>query len=76
MKIKNSSEQDTDTRSEIILIGPVSVGKSTVGKLLGKSLELQQVSMDQHRLRYYAELGYTEEFRENIFKMEGILTGT
>ncbi len=71
MKLNNPGEEHSDSRSEIILIGPVSVGKSTIGNLLCKSLGLQQVSMDQHRLRYYAELGYTEEFRENIFQMEG-----
>lgn len=71
MNMDGSAELHADTRNEIILIGPVAVGKSTVGSLLCKSLGLQQVSMDNHRLRYYAELGYTEEFRESIFKTEG-----
>ncbi len=51
MKLNNSGEEHAETRSEIILIGPVSVGKSTIGNLLSKSLGLEQVSMDHHSLR-------------------------
>lgn len=44
--------------SEIILIGPVRAGKSTVGKLLADRLDLPQVSLDVVRWTYYAEIGY------------------
>jgi shikimate kinase len=45
----------------IILIGPIGVGKSTVGKLLSEKLGLPQVSMDELRTGYYREAGYDEE---------------
>ena len=39
-------------RSEIILIGPIGAGKSTIGRLLAERLDLPQVSMDDSRCRY------------------------
>ena len=40
------------SRSEIILIGPIGAGKSTIGCLLAERLDLPQVSMDEIRCRY------------------------
>ncbi|HEY1408430.1 MAG TPA: shikimate kinase [Promineifilum sp.] len=40
------------SRSEIILIGPIGAGKSTIGRLLAERLGLPQVSMDDIRYRY------------------------
>ena len=34
---------------EIILIGPIGAGKSTVGELLAQQLNIPQVSMDDVR---------------------------
>jgi shikimate kinase len=56
---------------DIILIGPVAVGKSTVGKVLAERLGLPQVSMDDKRFDYYRELGYEEAFMKKIFELEG-----
>ena len=39
--------------TDIILIGPVRTGKSTVGKLLARELRQPQVSLDDERRRYY-----------------------
>lgn len=55
----------------IILIGPVGVGKSTVAEILSKKINLPQISMDKLRLDYYRELGYDEEFRKFISEKEG-----
>jgi shikimate kinase len=47
--------------SDIILIGPIGAGKSTVGSLLSARLNLPQCSMDDLRKSYYEEIGYDEE---------------
>ena len=39
--------------SDIILIGPVGAGKSTIGRILAKKLQLPQISMDILRWNYY-----------------------
>jgi len=57
--------------SEIILIGPVAAGKTTVGKLLAARLEIPLVSMDDLRFGYYQELGYDEEFARELREREG-----
>ena len=46
--------------SDIVLIGPISAGKSTIGELLSARLNLPQCSMDDHRWNYYKEIGYDE----------------
>ena len=48
-------------RSEIILIGPMKTGKSTIGRLLSDRLGIPQESLDMHRWRYYKEQGYQPE---------------
>jgi len=50
---------------DIILIGPIGAGKSTVGSLLASSLGLYQCSMDDRRWDYYKEIGYDEELAKH-----------
>ena len=42
----------------VVLIGPIAAGKSTVGAVLSELLGVPQVSMDDVRWAYFAELGY------------------
>jgi shikimate kinase len=56
---------------EIILIGPMSAGKSTQGKLLAERLNLPQVPMDERRWDYYAEIGWSKEEQQRIQEAEG-----
>ncbi|MEZ4670503.1 MAG: shikimate kinase [Anaerolineae bacterium] len=42
----------------IILIGPMGAGKSTIGGLLSKRLNLEWVQLDELRWAYYEESGY------------------
>lgn len=51
---------------EIILIGPVCTGKSTLAPLLADHLEVPQVSLDQISLTYLEELGDGEAAFGNI----------
>jgi len=58
--------------SEIILIGPIGVGKSTVGKLLSETLKIPQVDVDELRAKYYKEIGYDEELAKIKHETEGV----
>jgi hypothetical protein len=51
---------------EIILIGPVCTGKSTLAPLLADRLHVPRVSLDQISLTYLEELGYGEATLRNI----------
>jgi shikimate kinase len=55
----------------IILIGPIGVGKSTVGQLLAQRLDLPQCSMDEKRWGYYREIGYNEDLAKSKRETEG-----
>ena len=46
--------------SDIILIGPIRSGKSTIGRLLAERLEVPQISMDALCWDYYKEIGFNE----------------
>lgn len=61
--------------STILLIGPMSAGKSTIGKLLAEALNLPQCSVDEHRWGYYAEIGYDEAEASRIAKSEAGMVG-
>jgi shikimate kinase len=57
--------------TEIILIGPIGAGKSTVGKLLSEQLKIPQIEMDELRTTYYKEIGYDEEVAKSKREAEG-----
>jgi shikimate kinase len=58
--------------SDIILIGPMGAGKSTIGELLANQLGIPQCSMDEHRWHYYQEIGYDEELAKQKRETEGL----
>jgi hypothetical protein len=61
--------------STIILIGPMSAGKSTVAKLLAEKLHLPNYSIDDVRWNYYKEAGYDEAVASQIAKSEQGMMG-
>jgi shikimate kinase len=63
--------REAGVRDEIILIGPIGAGKSTAGKLLADALRLPQCAMDDHRWRYYNEIGYDAAFATELADKEG-----
>ena len=59
--------------TDILLIGPMDTGKSTLGKLLAEKLGLPQCSMDDLRWAYYQEIGYDRAIQEQIREKKGFL---
>ena len=45
-------------RKEIILIGPVGAGKSTIAQLLSEVLKIPNVDLDHIAEKYYQENGF------------------
>lgn len=62
-----------ETISDIILIGPVRTGKSTLAKLLAEKLGIPQVSLDNMRWKYYREIGYDEQLAKSFRQRGGFL---
>lgn len=60
-------------RNDVVLIGPIGAGKSTVAALLGEALGAPRCSIDELRSIYYAELGYDEAHAAALRESEGIL---
>ena len=48
--------------SDIILIGPIGVGKSTLGELLSERLQQDLVDLDNFWIEYAKEIGYDLDF--------------
>jgi hypothetical protein len=53
-----------DMRVDVVLIGPINAGKSTVAALLGRALGWPVVDLDELSDGYYAEIGYDEQEAE------------
>ena len=56
--------------TDIILIGAVKAGKSTVAKLLSERLGLPRCSLDSYR-GYYKEAGFDEVYADRIIARQG-----
>lgn len=59
--------------STIILIGPMSAGKSTIAALLAEKLVCPRYSLDDKRWEYYQEIGYDEAKASEISKADGMI---
>jgi shikimate kinase len=58
-------------KSEIILIGPIGSGKSTVAELISMKTGLPRRSMDELRWKYYDEIGYDRDLARHHYNREG-----
>lgn len=59
----------------IILIGPMSAGKSTIAQLLAEKLGMPRYEVDEHRLAYYREIGYDDAQAAQIFHSDDGMVG-
>lgn len=57
--------------TDLVLIGPVCAGKSTLGPLLAERLHLPYVSLDDVFWRYYEEEGYRQEAFWQVVREQG-----
>ena len=63
---------ESERHSIIILIGPMSAGKSTIAKLLSSKLSIPRFELDDVRQRFYTEIGYSEMLASRIVGEEGV----
>ena len=59
-------------KSVVILIGPMSAGKSTLAAMLAKKLGVPRVELDEVRQRFYTEIGYDEKYASEIVGQQGM----
>lgn len=59
------------SRKEIVVIGPVGVGKTTTSKLLAEKLGIPKVSMDDLLFDYFREVGFDENHWKQIAEKLG-----
>jgi len=59
-------------RNDVVLIGPIGVGKSTVAGLLAEALGLPLCSIDDLRSAYYPEIGYDDAHADALRRSEGL----
>jgi|RhiMethySRZTD1v2_1073278.scaffolds.fasta_scaffold41401_4 shikimate kinase len=55
----------------VILIGPIGAGKSTLGKLIAAALGVPQISLDNIRFKYYREIGYDDAVAKLRYATDG-----
>ena len=55
----------------VILIGPIGAGKSTLGTLIAAALGVPQISLDDIRFRYYREIGYDDGVAKLRYTADG-----
>ena len=58
--------------ADIILLGPIRAGKSTIGRLLAEALNVPQASMDEFCWDYYNEIGFDRP-GENVHGPDGMI---
>ena len=68
---KNSITEIYFMKSEIILIGPIGSGKSTISELISIKTGLPRRSMDELRWKYYDEIGYDRDLAWQGYIKEG-----
>jgi shikimate kinase len=58
---------------EIILLGPIAVGKTTTAKLLSEKLNKPVISLDDLRFDYYKEIGYNNDHMKELYEKAGVM---
>ena len=58
---------------DIILLGTVAAGKTTIAKLLSQKLNKPIISLDDLRFGYYKEIGYDHDHMKALHEKAGIM---
>src|SRR3712207_2963043 len=61
--------------TEVILIGPMGVGKSTTALLLSQKLQVQSIGLDDVRWYYYYKKGYSVAKAKELLQEKGFNKG-
>ena len=56
----------------VILMGPIGVGKSTIAKIIAERTGKPFVDLDEQRSRFYAETDYSDKKAERRYLLKGI----
>lgn len=64
---------DISPEMKIVLIGPMSAGKSTIAELLAEKLDLPRLEMDELRWELYPQAGYNDQTARELYLTEGTL---
>jgi len=59
--------------NEIILLGPVAVGKTSIAKLISEKINKPVISLDDLRFDYYKEIGYDHNHMKELHEKAGIM---
>ena len=62
-------------RNEIVLIGPMHIGKSCISELISAKLNKPHIAVDAIRFKYYEEIGYDHETADRLFNEKGFFNG-
>lgn len=59
--------------SNIVIMGPIGVGKSSVAQELAKQLCLPRIGLDEQRKRIYKQTSFSSEELERQYSLNGIM---
>lgn len=62
-----------NSNSNIVIMGPIAVGKSSVAQELARELGRSRVELDEERERIYSQSDFSAEEMENHYSSEGIV---
>jgi shikimate kinase len=66
VKCIETHRRKTIMDNNIILIGPMKAGKSTIGRLLSQKLRIPQYSLNRYRDKYYQEINYDKDLAHRL----------
>jgi shikimate kinase len=59
-------------RGDIVLLGPMCAGKTTIAKRLSRAAGIAHLNIDQCKFKYFESIGYCDQDAEYCYKKDGI----
>jgi shikimate kinase len=59
-------------RGEIVLLGPMAVGKTTIARRLARITKVLHLNIDLYKNSYFKDIGYDDYEAENCYTKDGI----